>query len=655
MAYFVAITINARAGEVNILPTKIVLEIEAMNGNGTVQVINANSQTSIGNITYALCDIDAMIALMASSNAGYEFTCWKGNDVNYPYNSIPADYNNPLQFTLYSDAAFIQLSQTAWLDTVKLKAFFREASVCNISYPISNHGFFVTAVDALGSQLELDSSTVPPTFRYNQIFKDNIISFDWPWNDISFHIDQNNTVKNLSGVQAIQITYKSSHLWSMTLPFDAKLMSEGGNHSIDLPITTYLNPADLSPSGMYTFTAYIDEFTWPLWYTDHTIALQIDSVKQISFWLTENAEASAYKGDFIIESFKLCGIGSPVENLTLSSYDVTLHCGQSNAILPLNISNANPATCSYKWSPATGLNSTTVQNPIANPMTTTTYQVTVTSSTGQTATSSVVVNIDAKLGYDMGNDYILCETPVVISAGEGFNSYLWSTGESTSSIITSQPGRYTVTVTALSGCSAVDFVQVYKVNCKDTIVSLEVLQQKSITDTIFAPILETCAIDYELGIDSVYIQSVQQFDVHVAEIVWAVWQGGVKHELINQVSFEKTGNNIIWQTINCNAKQKSNTSFTFVGVYNFMTTNLEKEITSSFSSYPNPANNKIVIEFSNQMVYTDIQIINTLGQTIFTQQKDHLSQHSCSIDISTYSKGLYFIKVGQDVQKFIKQ
>ncbi len=53
----------------------------------------------------------------------------------------------------------------------------------------------------------------------------------------------------------------------------------------------------------------------------------------------------------------------------------------------------NSATCglmTYSWSPATGLSSSTVQNPTASPTATTNYEVTVTPPTGCAATSSPV-------------------------------------------------------------------------------------------------------------------------------------------------------------------------------------------------------------------------------------------------------------------------
>ncbi|ALR30546.1 hypothetical protein ATE47_08400 [Chryseobacterium sp. IHB B 17019] len=49
---------------------------------------------------------------------------------------------------------------------------------------------------------------------------------------------------------------------------------------------------------------------------------------------------------------------------------------------------------------------------------------------------------------------------VTLDAGNGYSSYLWSTGATTQSIIVSTPGNYSVTVTNSFGCQSTDNIQV---------------------------------------------------------------------------------------------------------------------------------------------------------------------------------------------------
>ncbi len=74
---------------------------------------------------------------------------------------------------------------------------------------------------------------------------------------------------------------------------------------------------------------------------------------------------------------------------------------------------------SYSWSPATGLSSTTVANPVATPSKTTTYAVTVTNSLG----SSITVNITVVVN----EDYIVFPSNNFSPNGDGVNDF-WTIG-----------------------------------------------------------------------------------------------------------------------------------------------------------------------------------------------------------------------------------
>jgi hypothetical protein len=147
------------------------------------------------------------------------------------------------------------------------------------------------------------------------------------------------------------------------------------------------------------------------------------------------------------------------------------------------VSNVNGATIgmtaiagnSYTWTPATGLSSTTIANPFANPTVTTTYTVSSTNpTTGCTATDQIVVTVnntpptanaglDATVSCNTNVGGALLGTPTV--AG---NSYSWtpSTGlnSSTLSQPTANPSTNTtynlMVMNASSGCMSTDQVDV---------------------------------------------------------------------------------------------------------------------------------------------------------------------------------------------------
>jgi gliding motility-associated-like protein len=68
---------------------------------------------------------------------------------------------------------------------------------------------------------------------------------------------------------------------------------------------------------------------------------------------------------------------------------------------------------SYSWSPATGLSSTSIANPVAKPLQTTTYTLTVTNAFGNTTTASITVVVN--------EDYNLIASNILTPNGDGQN------------------------------------------------------------------------------------------------------------------------------------------------------------------------------------------------------------------------------------------
>jgi hypothetical protein len=136
----------------------------------------------------------------------------------------------------------------------------------------------------------------------------------------------------------------------------------------------------------------------------------------------------------------------------------------ANAGLAVAICNGGSTTIgspavlgnTYAWNPATGLSSTSVSNPTANPTTTTTYTVTVTNAGGCTATSNVVVTVNplASTSINASGPTIFCSNSSVTLTAIGGGTYAWSSGETTDNITKNVSGTYTVTVTNASGCTA---------------------------------------------------------------------------------------------------------------------------------------------------------------------------------------------------------
>lgn len=102
---------------------------------------------------------------------------------------------------------------------------------------------------------------------------------------------------------------------------------------------------------------------------------------------------------------------------------------------------------SYAWSNGQSGSSTTVTA-------TGTYTVTVTSANGCTGTDSEVVSPGTLASTSITGPASVCPNSTInLTATGSFQSYAWSSGQSSSSISVSTPGTYTVTVTNSDGCT----------------------------------------------------------------------------------------------------------------------------------------------------------------------------------------------------------
>jgi hypothetical protein len=147
--------------------------------------------------------------------------------------------------------------------------------------------------------------------------------------------------------------------------------------------------------------------------------------------------------------------------------DKTITC----SVTSTTIGTATISGNTYVWAPATGLSSTTIAQPTATPLITTSYTVTVTGTNGCTATDVVVVTIDKALPVANAgpNKTLTCATTstTIGTTAIGGNTYAWSPSTGLSSTTIAQPTTtttttrtYTVTVTGSNSCTATSTVVV---------------------------------------------------------------------------------------------------------------------------------------------------------------------------------------------------
>jgi len=155
-------------------------------------------------------------------------------------------------------------------------------------------------------------------------------------------------------------------------------------------------------------------------------------------------------------------VGSYVITYTDTDGETATDTISINALPTIVISASNSSICngesttltasggsSYVWSNGENTPAITV-----SPTSTTTFTVTGTDSNGCTNTASQSITVNALPTVEISGTLTYCAgATTTLTATAGLSSYLWSTGETTQSIVVTA-GSYTVTGTDSNGCSA---------------------------------------------------------------------------------------------------------------------------------------------------------------------------------------------------------
>lgn len=121
---------------------------------------------------------------------------------------------------------------------------------------------------------------------------------------------------------------------------------------------------------------------------------------------------------------------------------------------------------SYLWSPATGLSSPTVSNPVASPTSSTIYTVMVTNAAGCTSTAQVTVNVRATPVLTVSAGRTICAGSSTTLSASGAQNYIWSPSTGLNNPRSSTPIASPTTTTTYTvtgddgGCSATGTVTV---------------------------------------------------------------------------------------------------------------------------------------------------------------------------------------------------
>ena len=142
------------------------------------------------------------------------------------------------------------------------------------------------------------------------------------------------------------------------------------------------------------------------------------------------------------------------------------------------IGSAPVAGYTYNWIPSTGLSDNNVANPIANPIGSTTYTLTVTNPFGCSSVGQVNVTIDNTppiigITNNTGSSTLTCTLLDISLTATGGLNYSWDNGLGTASTVSiTSPGTYTVTGFGPNGCESTDQITITENTDVDLIVAL---------------------------------------------------------------------------------------------------------------------------------------------------------------------------------------
>lgn len=134
-------------------------------------------------------------------------------------------------------------------------------------------------------------------------------------------------------------------------------------------------------------------------------------------------------------------------------------------------------------------------------------------ATGCYAITSFKLIVQAKPLIDMPDNYTFCEgSEIEILAPEGFETYLWSTGETNRTITISQQGQYTLSVSQINQGMLCENSKTITVHESGSPIISQIKISEWTTNQNTITVMATGIGNYEYSIDGVYYQDVPVFN-----------------------------------------------------------------------------------------------------------------------------------------------
>lgn len=248
-----------------------------------------------------------------------------------------------------------------------------------------------------------------------------------------------------NGSTSQSITVNTDNTYSVTVlqnncsATDSKVVTVVTNNLS--PNITASGPLNICPGGSVTLDAGAgyDTYTWSTSSANQTIT--VNSANTYTVTVTQGACSGSNSVTVNVGNFPVAINTTPAGPISA--------CVGDNVTL-----DAGSGFDTYAWSNSTGNQTTTVTTSGA-------YVISVTKDfCSGTDTVDVTFNAIPAVSITPGGTQTICQGgSLVLDAGNGFDTYAWSTNDNTQTSTVSQAGSYSVTVTD-NGCTATDNVSV---------------------------------------------------------------------------------------------------------------------------------------------------------------------------------------------------
>jgi hypothetical protein len=317
--------------------------------------------------------------------------------------------------------------------------------------------------------------------------------------------------------------------------------------------------------------------------------------------------------------------------------EVSLGSDQNMCEGSLFVLSAGTGFASYLWNTGATADHISVNLPGE-------FWVQVTDETGCSNQDTIILTLVPAPTVSLGADQAFCEgTSVPLSAGAEFTSYLWSTGETSSSINAGQPGLYWVEVTDANSCSARDTV----VLTMDPLpIAANITSGPTSVDNFSVPTSDytssagTFATSYEWMLEPAEAGTISGTTTS-AQVTWSAGFTGTANVSVRGKNDCGSGTYSPLYTVNVYSSQG-------IG---------EKNLITAIKLFPNPNDGEFTLQFNSAKEQEISFHISTSGGNRILENKQSIpaGPYQKTLNLKSYPAGTYYLVISNSKGRMINR